>query len=149
MTPDGKPLFIDTNVLIFANVREAAHHEHALGRIKECKAAGCDFWVSAQVLREFLAVRSRTDLFREPGSPSVLQERIRYSRSRFRVATDSDAVIDKLLMLLGQVQVSGKQVHDANIVATMIVHDIRHLLTDNVDDFRRFERFVEVVPLVE
>ena len=45
------------------------------------------------------------------------------------------------------VAVAGKQVHDANIVAAMQVYGIRHLLTNNGDDFARFAQFITVVPL--
>ena len=39
----------------------------------------------------------------------------------------------------------GKQVHDANIVATMIAHGETRLLTFNESDFRRFGSLIEVV----
>ena len=37
--------------------------------------------------------------------------------------------------------------NDANIVATMLAHGIRHLLTFNVADFRRFEPMIAAEPL--
>ncbi len=45
------------------------------------------------------------------------------------------------------VAVVGKHVHDANIVAAMQVHGIRHLLTNNGDDCARFAQCITVVPL--
>jgi predicted nucleic acid-binding protein len=36
-------------------------------------------------------------------------------------------------------------VHDANLVATMLEHRIRRLLTFNEADFRRFGGLIEVV----
>lgn len=39
----------------------------------------------------------------------------------------------------------GKQVHDANIVATMLAHGERRLLTFNIRDFRRFSAHIELV----
>ena len=39
-------------------------------------------------------------------------------------------------------------VHDANIVATMQVNDVKRLLTDNIADFARFEPIIVLVPLV-
>ena len=39
----------------------------------------------------------------------------------------------------------GKQVHDANIVATMLAYGERRLLTFNIRDFRRFAAHIEVV----
>ncbi len=40
----------------------------------------------------------------------------------------------------------GKQVHDARLVAAMITHHITHLLTFNIDDFKRFSAIVVVHP---
>jgi hypothetical protein len=37
------------------------------------------------------------------------------------------------------------QVHDANVVTTMLVHGERRLLTFNEADFRRFTALIEVV----
>lgn len=34
--------------------------------------------------------------------------------------------------------VQGKQVHDARLVATMLTHEVRHLLTFNTQDFQRY-----------
>ena len=53
-----------------------------------------------------------------------------------------------LLDLLNAVPIGGKQVHDANIVATMLAHGLKRLLTHNVADFRRFSPWIDVVPLV-
>ncbi|MEA5618184.1 hypothetical protein VB711_10105 [Cronbergia sp. UHCC 0137] len=43
-------------------------------------------------------------------------------------------------------QVMGKQVHDARLAAAMVAHNITHLLTFNVDDFKRFSVIVVVDP---
>ena len=55
--------------------------------------------------------------------------------------------MDMLASLCREVPVGGKQVHDANIVATMLAHGERRLLTFNVNDFRRFGQRVELVAL--
>jgi predicted nucleic acid-binding protein len=39
----------------------------------------------------------------------------------------------------------GRQVHDANVVATMLAHGERRLLTFNEADFRRFTPLIEVI----
>jgi predicted nucleic acid-binding protein len=41
--------------------------------------------------------------------------------------------------------VAGRQVHDANIVATMLAHGETRLLTSNRSDFKRFAHAIEVV----
>jgi hypothetical protein len=78
----------------------------------------------------------------------MLMTEVRHFTVRFRVADEGSLVTERLLALLADVSVGGKQVHEANIVATMQVYGIRHLLTHNVDDFTRFAAFVTVVPLV-
>ena len=47
--------------------------------------------------------------------------------------------------LLARVPVAGKQVHDANLAATMRAHGITRLLTFNDADFRRFGSAIELV----
>ena len=54
-------------------------------------------------------------------------------------------VTDNLLALCREVSVGGRQIHDANIVATMLAHGERRLLTFNVSDFRRFEGRLELM----
>ena len=61
---------------------------------------------------------------------------------------DSPAVLDVLDRLVGSIVVAGKQVHDANIVATMVTYGIRSLLTHNTGDFARFAHLITIVPLV-
>ncbi len=39
------------------------------------------------------------------------------------------------------------QVHDANVVATMLVHGIDAVITINLDDFTRFARHVRLIGL--
>jgi hypothetical protein len=64
------------------------------------------------------------------------------------VLDDTELVTRKLLELSKRFSVTGKQVHDANIVATMLVHDIPTLLTHNTKDFNRYRDLIETMPLV-
>lgn len=50
----------------------------------------------------------------------------------------------RLRHLLAQVECTGKQVHDANVVATMLEHDVREFVTLNAPDFERFAAFITV-----
>lgn len=66
----------------------------------------------------------------------------------FRLIEENAAVVDQLLSLVRHVPVAGKQIHDANIVATMLAHRVPRLLTHNVADFARFSDRIVIVPLV-
>jgi hypothetical protein len=56
-------------------------------------------------------------------------------------------VADRLQALLTDVECSGKQVHDANVVATMLARGVGTVVTMTLADFARFERYVSVVEL--
>lgn len=45
------------------------------------------------------------------------------------------------------IAVGGKQIHDANIVATMQAYQIPKLFTLNVVDFQRYAGFIQVISL--
>ena len=63
----------------------------------------------------------------------------------FEILEDGPRVTANLLLLCNQVNVSGRQIHDANIVATMLAHGEDRLLTFNVADFRRYENRIEIL----
>jgi predicted nucleic acid-binding protein len=103
--------------------------------------------VSRQVFREYVAVMSRPGVV--AGSIPILSLKgdVRDFARRFGVAEDDARVTDKWLSLLEQTPTAGKQVHDANIVATMI-HNIDSLLTHNTADFTRFSGLIKLLPLI-
>jgi len=141
---DVKPLFIDTNILIYANVATAPFHEQALNAIKEAHQTGRPLWISRQVIREFIAARTRPQTFAQPSTAEQIIERVRYLEERFQVADDTSAVTTQLVKLMGEFQIGGKQVHDANIVATMLAYGVPSVLTHNTADFKRFESIIEI-----
>lgn len=65
--------------------------------------------------------------------------------SLFEILEDGPAVTEWLIMLLREVSVGGRQIHDANIVATMLAHEERRLLTFNTSDFRRYGDRIELM----
>jgi predicted nucleic acid-binding protein len=72
---------------------------------------------------------------------------VRAIRERTTFLAEDSKVADRLLGLLADVECGGKQVHDANVVATMLVHGIGTVVTMNLNDFARFDRYVSLVRL--
>ncbi len=62
-TMDGDPVFLDTNVLVYANVAESPFHQATITAIETRYASGVGLWISRQILREFLATLSRPQAF--------------------------------------------------------------------------------------
>lgn len=142
-------LFIDTNILVYTNLAYSPFHHAATDILNESNEQDVDLWVSRQILRECLAAMSRPNtLTLTPPLPSLAQD-VRSFSVQFIVAEETSFVTEKLLELLATIPVGGKQIHDANIVATMLVNRINRLLTRNISDFTRFAHLIEIVPLVQ
>ncbi len=60
---------------------------------------------------------------------------------------DRRAVFVDSNVLIYDIPVGGKKIHDANIVATCLAYGIPRLLTQNHSDFQRFEHLVRVETL--
>jgi len=120
---EGDPVFVDTNVLVYASVAEAPLHELAVEKLRRLHEEGSELWVSNQVLREYMVTLSRPGTFKNPPSMPVLIKTIRGFKRTFRMAVEVGTT-DALLMVMGRVHVSGKQIHDANIVATMLSNNL-------------------------
>ncbi len=142
------PVFVDTNILVYANTAAAPLHLEAQTALQSFRASAGDLWISRQILREYLATLSRPQSFSLPVPAIELIADIIRFQTQFRIAEDGPAVTSSLLALMSSIRIGGKQVHDANIVATMQVQGLRRLLTHNIGDFTRFGSLIQIEPLV-
>ena len=138
-------MFIDTNVLVNARIPSAIHHRVARAALERASEAGQPLRISRQVVREYLSTVTRPQTWpvaitRE----EALDDAVRFIRN-FDVLEDGPQVTESLIALCREVSVSGRQIHDANIVATMLAHGERRLLTFNATDFRRYGDRIELV----
>jgi predicted nucleic acid-binding protein len=144
--PTADSIFADTNLWVNAAVPTAPSHGQAVAALG--RMAVGTLWTSRQVVREFLAVMSRPQTFFAGNAPMAdILNRAHTIESQCRVAEDGPDVAQQLNALLAVGDTRGKQIHDANIVATMLAHGIRTLLTDNVADFARWGHLIDVRPL--
>lgn len=138
-------MFIDTNVIVYARFVDAPWHDSARGSLERAASSGEARRISRQVLREYLATSTRPQAWAGSLSMAEALADVERLRDRFDVLEDGPQVTEQLLALCREVPVSGRQVHDANIVATMLAHGERRLLTFNASDFRRYGARVELV----
>ena len=147
-TTDAEPVFLDTNILVYAHFPPAPWHRDAVEALRRFEAAGAARWVSRQVLREYLVAVTRPQQFQRPQPIERALADVRDFQRRFHVANEGPEVTARLLALLAEVPTRGRRIHDANIVATMLVCGVRRVLTHNTEDFVRFAAFIEVLPLL-
>lgn len=135
----GDLVFVDTNVLLTATDESRANHEVARRLIAEAGSGGLHLAVNGQVLREYLVVATRPVAANGLGLDT--RDAIGNVKAFLRhvgIFEESAAVANRLRRLGLTHHLRGKRIHDANIVATMSVHGIRSLVTDNVRDFACF-----------
>lgn len=82
-----------------------------------------------------------------PITMEELDFQLRTMRTVFNIADETEAVTTQLLALMKAVPTGGKQVHDANVVATMLAYGIDTLLTTNVEDMKRFAGRITILSL--
>jgi predicted nucleic acid-binding protein len=146
-SPPGR-VMLDSNVLLAATDVDRAEHRDAMRILDHWPRSGTALYVSGQVIREYLSVATRPMEANGIGlSAAVAVRNVRAFRERLTLVHDSGNVIDRLLSLLSDVDCAGKQIHDANVVATMLAHGITTVVTANLKDFVRFERHVRLVGL--
>jgi predicted nucleic acid-binding protein len=139
-------VMLDTNVLLAATNSARAGHDDAMLVLNDWPGSGTILYVSVQILREYLAVATRPLESNGLGMPlGAAIENARSFRDRSTLLPESGQVVGRLLRLLADVPCGGKRIHDANIVATTLTHDVSTVLTANLKDFARFEPYVNLI----
>jgi len=141
-------VMLDTNVLLAATDEGRAEHRDALTVVNDWAAGRTDLFTSGQILREYLAVATRPADKNGLGLtlPDALGN-VRAIRERTTLLAEDAKVTDRLAGLLADVECRGNQVHDANLIATMLVYGIGWVVTMNVRDFARFAGHVTLIRL--
>ena len=140
-------MFVDTNVLVAARFMTAPAHVVACRCLDRAGDSEEPLHISRQIVREYLVVATRSQIW---SKPLVMDDALKDAMgliSSFTVLEDSPDVMAALIALCREVPVAGKQIHDANIAATMLAHGERRLLTLNARDFRRYGGRIELVEL--
>ncbi len=140
-------LFIDTNIIIYAADGTSLYNQLAKQALLAARQQASELVISSQILREYLSTTTKSYLI--TGVPSLSNILFNYNafQNDFTVVFDSLRVVMNLSSLLQTIPMGGKQIYDANIVATIQAYSITHLLTHNVKDFARFAGLITVVPL--
>ena len=138
-------MFIDTNVLVNSRILEAPQHLIARLHLERAFSGDEPLTISRQIIREYLEVVTRPQSWPVPITYDQAFEDVNSLLSTYEILEDGPVVTDQLLALCRSVSAGGKQIHDANIVATMLAYGERRLLTLNTADFRRYTDRIELV----
>ena len=136
----GDILFVDTNVLLTATDESRPQHRDAGRLLSESGHRGLHLAASGQILREYLVVATR------PLETNGLGLQVHDATANvteflrcIHLYDETEEVARRLHRISLTYGLHGKRLHDANIVATMSIHGIRTLVTQNPDDFAPFD----------
>ena len=68
-------------------------------------------------------------------------------QGRMRLLQETEQTWDRLRALISSYRCLGKQIHDANLVATALASGVTRLVTANSADFTRFSPEIEIIDL--
>ena len=140
-------MFIDTNTLVYSRIVESPNYDAARLTLERAHQDAEPLRISRQIVREYLAVMTRPQSW--TGTVPISRDNVIEDANRllgdFEILEDGPVVMEALVTLCREFDVGGKQIHDANIVATMLAHGERRLLTFNISDFRRYADRIEPV----
>ena len=135
----GELVVFDTNVLLTATDRSRPGHERARRLFARCLRFGVHPAACGQIIREYLVVATRPVSVN--GLGLACEDAVANVTNLGRlivILPELADVVSALSEIVLSSRVSGKRIHDANIVAIMQTHAVRTLVTENTDDFRPF-----------
>jgi len=140
-------VLLDTNVLTRSAQPSHPMHVDALNAVSGLRARGEELCIVPQNLIEFWAVATRP-LNANGLEMTTVQSKFELGRlkSFFRLLNDTAQIYDEWERLVVLHGVSGKNTHDARLVAAMTTHGLDTLLTFNGSDFKRYPGITIVSP---
>lgn len=146
MNADSPALVVlDTTVLLAAVDRSREHHDAAVALLTmdERRLA-----VTPQIVREYLSVMTRPVRANGLGiTPSDALNNVDEVLYAARLLGESAATTLQLMELVANGPTTGKQIHDANVVACALAHGAASIVTDNTRHFARFAGLIAIEDL--
>jgi predicted nucleic acid-binding protein len=135
----GDLVFLDTNILLTATDSSRKNHRPAKAVFTKALDSGVHLCAGGQIIREYLVVATRDTSLNGLGmSPEHALSNAEQFKKRMTILEEIEDVTENLMQLVRTHRLKGSRIHDANIAALMQTHNIRTLLTENINDFSRF-----------
>ncbi|MDJ1183455.1 type II toxin-antitoxin system VapC family toxin [Roseofilum casamattae] len=141
------PFLLDTNILLRIIDREHPMNADAMNAIAVLRRRGEPMYIVPQNLIECWNVCTRPREKNGLGR-TVAQAEAEINRLKklFPLLSDPETIYQEWEQLVVTYKVMGANVHDARLVAAMLVHGLTHILTFNVRDFTRYREIAPVDP---
>jgi predicted nucleic acid-binding protein len=141
------PFLVDTNVLLRSI--DPAHPMNAIAdhTLRTLRGQEEQLYIVPQNLIEFWNVYTRPLERNGLGrTPEEAESEVTQLKAFFPLLLDTPAIYPTWERLVSTYAVRGVNVHDARLVAAMVVHGLTHIVTFNAPDFARYSEITVVVP---
>jgi len=134
-------IFIDTNVLVYATLLDfdSVKNKEALNTLNSLRKQKSELFISTQILREFYAVVTNKKYLKNPLTPKQANEQIKFFVNTVNVLTVTENIFPLLAVISEKYNITGQQIHDVAIVATMLTSDIKTIYSFNIKDFKNIK----------
>ncbi len=141
-----EPGIIDTNVLVYALDADAPQHAAARALLETAREAGATLFVTSQIICEFYSIVTNPRRVSKPRSAADAVTAISGLLAFLHVLPIPAPTVGGLLDLLRRHPVTGGDVFDLQIVATMQANGVQRIYTFNTADFEVFPELSIVTP---
>ncbi len=140
-------ILLDTNVLVQDANDAAAVRRTVDEHLQRLVSDGAVLCIAPQNVFEFWVVATRPTAVSGLGfSTSVVKALVERMLRIFSLLNDPPDLLGRWLDLCMRYNVSGRPAHDARLVAWMLGHGIKHVVTLNKADFERYAEIECLVP---
>lgn len=130
------PVLFDTNILVYAHNQDSPFHKKCLALITAVIEGRFRGILAQQNLLEFYSIVTDKKRVTKPLTPFKALELLdNYLRLPFTIILPTDMTIQIFSLLSQKNKIKNGQAFDTYLVATMLSHKIKNILTVNVKDF--------------
>jgi len=142
-----EPGIVDANVLVYALDADAPQHVACRTLLESAQGkAPVTLYVTPQILCEFYAIVTNARRVLKPRSSADALAAISDMLGFLRVLPVPVTAIDEVMALLRRYPVTGGEIFDLQIIATMKLNGISRIYTFNADDFTPFSEIEPLTP---
>jgi predicted nucleic acid-binding protein len=141
-----EPGIVDANVLVYAFDTKAPQHVASRTLLDAGRTGATTLYVTSQVLCEFYSIVTNARRVVKPRTSTDALTAISGLRGFLRVLPVPATVVDELMALLLRRPVTGGEIFDLQIVATMKLNGVPRIYTFNTDDFKPFQEIEAFTP---
>jgi predicted nucleic acid-binding protein len=146
MTMPVKPGIIDATVLVYAMDADAPQHRASRALLEAARDTSAPLYVTSQILCEFYSTVTNPRRVPKPRSPADALAALSGLLGFLHVLPVPVHTLEGLLGLLRRHPVTGGDIFDLQIVATMKANGIQRIYTFNADDFKPFSELEVLTP---